>query len=102
MFESAEVGNKVDKTTYKTESAQLRSDLLAAQKELAAANFSVVITVAGLSGAGKSEIVNLLLEWLDARGIQTHALHEPTDEERQRPRMWRFWRLLPPTGRIGI
>ncbi len=102
MFESAEVGNKIDKTTYKTESVQLRSDLLAAQKELATSHFSVVITVAGMGGAGKSELVNLLLEWLDARGIQTHALHEPTDEERQRPRMWRFWRLLPPVGRIGI
>jgi len=27
---------------------------------------------------------------------------EPTDEERERPRMWRFWRVLPPKGRIGI
>jgi len=102
MFESAEVGNKIDKATYKRESVQVRAELLAAQKELASSNFSVVITVAGIGGAGKSELVNLLLEWLDARGVQTHALHEPTDEERQRPWMWRFWRLLPPCGRIGI
>lgn len=102
MFEGVEVGNKIDKLTYKAESAPLRAELLTVQKELAAADFSVVIIVAGVSGAGKSEIVNLLLKWLDARGIQTHAFHEPTDEERQRPMMWRFWRLLPPTGRIGI
>ena len=26
----------------------------------------------------------------------------PTDEERERPEMWRFWRALPPKGKIGI
>ena len=41
--------------------------------------------VTGVGGAGKSEAVNLLLEWLDARGIETHAMSEPTDEERHRP-----------------
>jgi polyphosphate:AMP phosphotransferase len=102
MFESAEVGNKIDKQTYRAAAPQVRAALLEAQRELAAANFSVIIVVAGVEGAGKSETVNLLLEWLDARGIQTHAMHEPTDEEAQRPPLWRFWRVLPPKGRIGI
>jgi AMP-polyphosphate phosphotransferase len=102
MFESAEVGNKVDKKTYKEEAARLRADLLAAQKELAESNFSVVITVAGVGGAGKSEIVNLLLDWMDARGIRTYSLDKPTDEEKQRPGMWRYWRLLPPCGQTSI
>ncbi len=102
MFEAAEVGHTIDKATYRRESLKLRSRLLAAQHQLAAANFSVVILVGGVEGAGKPETVNLLLEWMDARGIQTHALTEPTDEERERPQYWRFWRLLPPHGRIGI
>lgn len=102
MFESAEVGNVIDKETYNSEEPQLRAMLLQAQKELAGANFSVVILVGGVETAGKSETVNVLLEWLDARGIQTHALGEPTDEEAERPPMWRFWRLLPAKGRIGI
>src|SRR5262249_58863831 len=63
---------------------------------------SVVLHVGGVEGAGKSEIVNLLLSWLDARGIETHAIWDATDEERERPPMWRFWRLLPAAGRIGI
>jgi polyphosphate:AMP phosphotransferase len=102
MFEIAEVGNAIDKETYNAEEPKIRAALLQAQKELAAANFSVVIVVGGVETAGKSETVNLLLEWLDARGIQTHALSTPTDEEAQRPPMWRFWRLLPATGHIGI
>ena len=102
MFESAEVGNKLDKATYKLEAPKVRAGLLEAQKELAGADFSVIVVVAGVDGAGKSETANLLLEWMDARGIQTHVLLEPTDEERQRPSMWRFWRVLPPRGRMAI
>jgi polyphosphate:AMP phosphotransferase len=102
MFENAELGHKVDKATYKEETPRLRAALLEAQRELAQANFSVIVIVSGVSGGGKSEAVNCLLEWLDARGVETHALQEPTDEEKQRPPMWRFWRALPPKGRMGI
>ncbi len=102
MFETAELGSTVDKETYNKEAARIRAELLSAQKQLAQANFSVVLIVGGVEGAGKSETVNLLLEWLDARGIQTHAFGEPTDEERERPRYWRYWRLLPAKGHMAI
>ena len=102
MFETAELGHRVDKETYEREAAGLRSELLDAQRELAVADLSVVVIVTGVGGAGKSETVNLLLEWLDARGIQTHAMRRPSGEERRRPPMWRFWRDLPSKGRMGI
>src|SRR5262245_37750152 len=102
MFEIAELGNRIDKETYAAEGAKIREGLLQAQRQLAEANFSVIILIGGVEGAGKPEMVNLLLEWMDARGIQTHALGLPSDEERDRPPLWRFWRLLPPRGRIGI
>jgi len=46
--------------------------------------------------------VNLLNEWMDSRFLMTHGMGEPSDEEMERPMMWRFWRALPPKGRIGI
>jgi polyphosphate:AMP phosphotransferase len=58
--------------------------------------------VAGVDCAGKSETVNLLNEWMDPRHIETHALRELTDEEQERPSMYRYWRVLPPRGKIGI
>ena len=100
MFETAEVGHKADKKTWSREAPKIREGLLKVQKELAGAPLSVVIVVGGVEGAGKTESVNLLLEWMDARGIRTHALGPPSDEEMERPPLWRFWRLLPPEGRI--
>jgi len=102
MFETAEVGNAVEKSTYKREEAKLRQTLLEAQKALAGSKLAVVVLVGGVEGAGKTHMVNQMLEWLDARGIETHAMGAPSDEERERPPMWRFWRLLPPAGRMGI
>ena len=102
MFETAELGHEVDKETYEREAAEVRAALLDAQRELALADVSVVVIVTGVGGAGKSETVNLLLEWLDARGIKTHAMRKPSSEERQRPPLWRYWVDLPPRGRMGI
>ncbi len=102
MFESAELGHKVAKEVWDRELPALREALLEAQYGLAAAKFPVIILVAGVDGAGKSETVNTLNEWMDPRHIQAHGLDEPSDEERERPHMWRYWRMLPPKGKIGI
>ncbi len=103
MFESAELGHKIDKATYDKEVPKLREDLLNAQFDLAQnAKFPVIILVGGVDGAGKGETVNLLNEWMDPRHIQAHAMGEMSDEERERPAMWRFWRALPPKGKIGV
>ena len=66
------------------------------------ASFPVIIIIGGVDGAGKGETVNLLHEWMDPRHLITTAFDTPTDEERERPEAWRFWRALPPNGRIGI
>jgi len=103
MFESAELGHSVDKARYRREEPRLRAALLDAQFDLAQdGRFPVIIIIGGVDGAGKGETVNLFNEWMDPRHINTHAFPEPSDEERERPRMWRYWRALPPRGRIGI
>ncbi len=103
MFESAELGHKIDKASYDAEVPKLREALLDAQFDLAQkASFPVIILVNGVDGAGKGETVNLLNEWMDPRFIHAHATGAPSDEERERPQMWRFWRALPPKGKIGM
>jgi polyphosphate:AMP phosphotransferase len=102
MFEAAEIGRTIDKDTYEREVAVLRQELLAAQHELRSADFPVIIVIGGVDGAGKGETVNTLLEWMDPRYIETFALGAPTQEEIERPPYWKFWRALPPRGKIGI
>ena len=103
MFESAEIGHKLSKGEYKQIEPVLRADLLDTQYELLKdKRFPVIILISGVRGAGKGETVNLLNEWMDPRHIESHAFDNPTDEERERPPMWRYWRALPAKGRIGV
>jgi polyphosphate kinase 2 (PPK2 family) len=46
--------------------------------------------------------VNRLNEWLDSRFIDTRVFADPTEEEMQRPQLWRLWRSLPPRGRAAF
>lgn len=103
MFESAEIDHHIDKQRYKEEAEPLRQQLLAAQfAMLEARKQGVLVVVAGVDGGGKGETVQLLNSWLDPRRVQTHAFGDPSDEERERPPLWRYWRALPPRGEIGI
>jgi len=103
MFESAELGHKVDKETFRVEEPKLRAALLETQEQLREnGSFPVIILISGVDGSGKGETINILYEWMDPRYLSTHAFYAPTAEERARPSMWRYWRALPPKGRIGI
>ncbi len=103
MFENAELDHKYSKEKYAREEPKLRMALLGAQYELAKqARFPVLLLIGGVEGAGKGETVNLLHEWMDPRHLLTYAFSAPSDEERERPLMWRFWRALPPKGKVGI
>jgi polyphosphate:AMP phosphotransferase len=103
MFESAELGHKVDKARYAEEEPKLREALLAAQYDLLKSKrFPLVILIGGVDGAGKGETVNQLNEWMDPRHVASHAFPDPTEEERERPPLYRFMRSLPPRGKTGI
>jgi len=103
MFKSAELSHSISAERYAEEVPPLREALLEAQLELAQSKeFAVILIIAGLDGAGKGDAVNLLNEWMDPRHIQTHAPGEPTEVDLERPPMWRYWRALPPKGKIGI
>jgi polyphosphate kinase 2 (PPK2 family) len=103
MFESAELRQEVSKEDYEAAVPALREALLDAQYDLLAAkSFPVLVIIGGVEGAGKSETVQTLNEWLDPRHVHTHGFLLPTDEEAQRPPMYRFWRALPPKGETGI
>ena len=101
MFEAAEIGHAISKEDYDAELPGLRQDLLAVQADLRKADFPVIIIVGGVDGAGKGETINTLLEWLDPRYVETSASAR-APEDHGRPEYYRFWKALPPRGKIGI
>ncbi|MCF7689693.1 MAG: polyphosphate:AMP phosphotransferase [Cephaloticoccus sp.] len=102
MLKPAASARKVSPARYDDALPKLRTNLLNAHFRLREQKFPLIIIVSGADGAGKGELVQRLNEWLDPRGVKTHAFWNPSDEERERPEYWRFWRALPPAGRMGI
>lgn len=81
----------------------LRADLLAAQQALLRTTAGpVILLLVGPETAGRGETADLLNAWMDPRWLVTRAWGEPSDEERERPPFWRYWRALPRRGRVGI
>lgn len=102
MFEAVELGQQVSKEEFKAREPELWTGLLKAQLALREANVATLIIVAGMEGGGKGDVVRRLHKWFDTRGVRTHAFWDATDEERERPVAWRFWRHLPPRGSIAV
>lgn len=102
MLKSAELGRALSKQDYEAVLGELRTSLLKMQAELEQAKFPVLVLIHGADGAGKSETLNTLNEWFDARFLRTEAYEEPSQEARERPEFWRYWMWLPRAGQVGL
>ena len=103
MLESAEVGHSISKAAYAQQEPRLREALVNAQYDLSQSKRGpVLLIISGVEGGGRSETANKLSEWMDPRHMRVLAFGPRSCEELVRPREWRYWRGLPPKGRIGI
>jgi len=62
----------------------------------------VVCVFEGNDAAGKGGAIRRVAQALDARSYYGVSIAAPTEEERQQPYLWRFWRHVPPNGRFAI
>ncbi len=102
MFQAAELHRSLDEGDYKARLPDLRLEALKAQWKLREEGRALLIIIEGIDGAGRGALVNRLNEWFDTRGIEVHTFWRPSDEERERPFLWRFWRSMPAKGDIGV
>jgi len=100
---SAAPAEKVSKQDFEARLEALRPELLNAQFDLGQRkDFTMLVLLGGDDRIGRNEVYNRLHEWLDARHMASQAFDPPTEEERERPLFWRYWRGLPPRGEIGV
>jgi len=102
LLQSMAGAAEIEKPEYKAREEAIRIRLLALQKRLAESKKAVLILMNGVEGSGKGETTKKLLEWLDARGVETTAFWTASAEEAENPPLWRFWNKLPSRGRLGI
>ncbi len=90
------------KITAAQAEAELRDSLLEMQRQLREHKpCSIALIIVGMPAAGRSEVANQLLEWLDPKHVTVHA-SEPDHLSKVYPPLWRYWNALPARGRIAI
>lgn len=83
--------------------AALTEALLNAQYELRQSRRGpLLVLISGNDFAGKAEAIYAFYKRLDNRHLNTRAFSLPTGLDRDMPRLWRYWRSLPPAGEIGF
>jgi AMP-polyphosphate phosphotransferase len=87
----------------KRQLARLRDELLDLQVRLRREpGFALALVIAGAPTAGRSEVLNELLEWLDPKYIHVHAFPLRDAAARKAPPLARYWRALPARGRMAF
>ena len=61
-----------------------------------------IVVVEGFDAAGKGGAIQRLTSGWDPRAFQVWPIKAPTEEEKARHFLWRFWNRLPAKGEIGI
>ena len=62
----------------------------------------MIIVFEGWNASGKGEAIRRVTENIDPRGFVVHAIAPVTENEARQHYLWRFWQLLPASGRIAI
>lgn len=91
-----------DEETYRRELKRHQFRALVLQQKIHRHGHKAVLVFEGWDAAGKGGAIRRLCEPLDPRGYSVHAVGPPSEDELEHHYLWRFWRDLPSTGRLGI
>jgi AMP-polyphosphate phosphotransferase len=102
VLKSLDLTQKVDKDGYKDELEKHQRKLALLTLDPRFNEISVVAAFEGADAAGKGGAIRRITSALDARLYHLHPIAAPTEEERDQPYLWRFWRHLPRLGKLAI
>ena len=102
MLEKYDLTKKTDDRTFAKEIAPLRERLGVLQRDLREKKIPVIIVIEGWNASGITMSIQEIIRFLDPRGFNLYSTGTPTDEEKERLLLWRFWVNIPEKGRIAI
>ena len=97
-----DLSKDLDKSAYKKQHSELALKLGMLQRQARDLEVPILIVFEGWDAAGKGTLINKLILALDPRGFNVYPTQAPTEEERLRPFLWRFWSKTPARGRIAV
>jgi AMP-polyphosphate phosphotransferase len=102
MLETIDLSRSLDKKTYSEWLPTLKANLALLQRRAFESGLTTTVVFEGWDAAGKGDTIAQLVHELDPRGFKVETTKSPTENERMRPFLWRFWLDLPANGAMGI
>jgi polyphosphate kinase 2 (PPK2 family) len=102
VLDRLDLDQTLDKDQYNDELSLLQGRLNLATRHRRFEKLSIVAAFEGCDAAGKGGAIRRVTQALDARKYDVIPIAAPSDEEKARPYLWRFWRQIPQRGRIAI
>ncbi|MBA5778860.1 polyphosphate:AMP phosphotransferase [Stappia sp. F7233] len=93
---------RLEKDEYEEELDHWQAELAALTDKKGFRDLSLVAAFEGNDAAGKGGAIRRVTAALDPRIFRVHPIAAPSDEEKARPYLWRFWRRIPRRGHIAI
>jgi len=77
---------------------------LVSRQELfwASDTYSMLIILQGMDAAGKDGVISHVMSGVNPQGCEVHGFKTPTEEEVNHDFLWRYIKVLPERGHIGI
>lgn len=102
MLDKADLTKTVDEKNFNETLTDYKQRLGVLQRMLRDQKIPTIILIEGWNASGITMSTQAIVQSLDPRGFTLHAIDKPTEEERMRPFLWRFWTRTPPRGRMAL
>jgi PPK2 family polyphosphate:nucleotide phosphotransferase len=97
---TGDLSNRADAQARLEEGIAVLADYqvrLSAQKD-----YGVLLLLQGIDAAGKDGTIKHVMSGVNPQGVEVHSFKQPSVEELGHDYLWRYQRVLPERGRIGI
>ncbi len=93
---------QLDEAEYDERCDALQARLRKLARKVRNSGHTCVFAFEGWDAAGKGGAIRRLAAAISVRDLRMHPIAAPTEEERARHWLWRFWRRLPRPGQIAL
>lgn len=102
VLSTLDMDAQADAATYAHDLRAVQERVTEAVQSRAFRKRGLVLVFEGNDAAGKGGAIRRVREALDPRQYRVYPTSAPNEEERARPYLWRFWRHIPPLGKIAF
>ena len=102
MLDAIDLSVRLDEKTYRRRVLEEQLRLRDLHFRMYERQVPLLAVFEGWDAAGKGGAIKRITETLEPRGYTVTSFSAPRGEEKTRHYLWRFWRVLPRAGHLGV